>query len=128
MNYRIRLWLGLLLVLLLTWIDYQYFTEGTGVTTIPETKRRLFHLLFFAAIIPAGYWGWYSHPAAWIKRIWLIVYLTGFVLVLMIGSIQWIWQPFSVAFLDQISAMRMLFISPAPYLILLTVFLVTRRR
>ncbi len=117
--------LGIIIIILICWIDYQYFTEGITVINMNATIRRVGHLLFLALLIPIGYWGLSKLPK-WISSLWLRSYVVVFLLMLVIGAIQVIWHPFNVAFLDQVSNIRLFFGSPLPYMILYVLYFIQK--
>jgi hypothetical protein len=118
MRAKPRKWISFTLILILSWIDYQFFNEGKAAAALPEMKRQISHIFCFVSILGVGFWGWLPYPY-WLSRIWLYLYSVGLILILAIGIIHTIWQPFSLYFLDQISSFRQFFISPIPFLLLL---------
>lgn len=120
-----NVWIGLILVLLLSWSDYQLLAESVAARQMAEEKRRICHLFFFTAILFAGFWGWYKQER-WLRQLWLYLYTGGLSFVLAIGILHKFFYAFSVYFLDQVSAIRMFFISPLPYLLLILIQRISR--
>ena len=114
-----RIWLAFLLITVLCWIDYSQFTDVAELDGISDTTRRIAHIIILMLIIPLGYWGLAAATMQWMKRIWLLLYVTGLVVILIAGILQWQWQLFSVPVLDRISDIRLFLTSPIPYFILL---------
>lgn len=106
-----------LLVTLLSWADYQYFTEGYAHNYTPMA-RQAGHIAMLAMIIPAGYLGWKEHSRKWIKEIWLHGYLIALAVIIFAGAAQYRFELFSISVLDGISSLRLFFCSPVPYFML----------
>ena len=128
MSYKLRFWLGLIILTSICWIDYQYFSEGYTVRAIPDITRKLMHVLFLIMVIPIGYWGWARHPLPWIKSFWLIIYTSVLILLLIFGLIDVLGHPFSPELKDVVSKdIRLFFTSPMPYLILFLISILSQR-
>lgn len=122
MKAKHRFLIALISIFILSWVDYQFFTEGLSVIQMAEQKRRIAHLIIFALFIPIGYWGWQKHAYSWMRRLWLFAYIPAFLLILIIGFISWRWHLFPVSFLDKVSIVRIFFCSPVPCLILFMLY------
>lgn len=116
MQNKWRIWLSLLIIVALSWIELQFFTESIGVE---ETKRKVAHLIFLVAVGAVGYFAWAKHPVRWLKSVWLLGYSVALVLILGVGLIQMQFQIFGTAFLDEIHHIRVFFNSPLPFIMLL---------
>lgn len=117
-QYKLRIWPAFLLVLLLCWLDYQFFTEGLQAHMMSPIKRGLMHLVILASITAVGYWGWNIHPMQWIKKVWLFAYVVVILVVAGIRGLQAAYGIFGPDFLDGIFGLRIFFCSPAPFFIL----------
>ncbi|RYD56511.1 MAG: hypothetical protein EOP56_12515 [Sphingobacteriales bacterium] len=116
MGNKARLWISLLIIVVLSWIELQFFTESVGVE---EMKRKVAHILFLLAVGAVGYFAWAKHPVQWIKSVWLLGYAVALVIILGVGIIQWKFGVFGTAFLDEIHHIRLFFNSPLPFIMLL---------
>src|SRR5689334_16861448 len=81
-------WAMLAVIVLLSWIDYQYFNEALAETYTP-LQRQLGHITILIAIVPVGYVAWRMQAATWLRKIWLIAYAAAIGLIGIIGLIQW---------------------------------------
>jgi hypothetical protein len=116
--------IALVLLIIVCWFDYQYFTEGQSVIEMSATTRRIAHLLFLGVLIPVGYWGLGNFPK-WMRGLWLASYTAVFCFLFIIGVLQMKLKLFSVTTLDQISTIRLFFGSPMPFMILYILFVIT---
>lgn len=121
--HKLRFWGCALLIALIFLIDGQLFSEGYRVRVLPTAFRQAAHLILLGLVTFIGCKGWANQPAQWVKKFWLLSYLAVIALLLVIGVIQYLFQPFSTDFLDVIGGIRLFFTSPMPYLVL---FLLTR--
>lgn len=118
MKYKTKLWAGLLLVTLISFIDYQYFSEGFAVRRMPGAVRQSGHLFVLVVIILVGFWGWNKHPMQWTKKLWLYAYGAAIVILLLIGFVSTQLVHLGSGFLDRVSDFRLFFCSPLPYITL----------
>jgi hypothetical protein len=116
MKNKLSTWLSLVIIVALSWIELQYFTESQGVD---ELQRKAAHILFLVAIMAAGYIAWAKHIVVWTRQIWLFSYIGAIVLITGIGLVQWKFQVFGSDLLDQVRDIRIFFSSPLPFLMLL---------
>jgi hypothetical protein len=112
------MWLSFVLIVVLCWLDYQFFTEGLQAHHMAPLKRRVMHLVLLGGITLTGYWGWFKHPMRWIKKLWLASYVIAIGFVAVVGLVQWRYHFFSHNALDIIFGIRIFFCSPAPFFIL----------
>jgi|GEM_PF-1258370 len=120
-------WLIFLAVTILCWLDYQYFTEGHAQQLSPM-QRQMGHLAILAIIAPVGYVGWRAFGVQWLQKLWIISYIVALIIITCAGLIQWKTNIFGVAFLDQISRLRLFFTSPLPYAMLYVINKVIRNQ
>lgn len=116
MTKKVSTWVSLVLIVILSWIELQYFSESQGVD---ETGRRAAHILFLLAIMMVGYLAWSRHIVVWTRQIWLFTYTGAILLIVGIGLLQWKFQWFGTDLLDQVRDIRIFFSSPLPFLMLL---------
>jgi hypothetical protein len=116
MQNKSRIWISLLIIVALSWIELQFFTESIGVE---ETKRKVAHMAFLVAVGAVGYFAWVKHPVRWLRSVWLLGYTVALLLIVVVGVIQMQFQVFGTAFLDEIHHIRVFFNSPLPFIMLL---------
>lgn len=124
MQHKLRFWLAFSIIVVLSWLDYQYFTEGHA-DFFPAVIRQAGHLMALTLILPTGYWGWAKQAAAWPKRVWLYSYTLTIMIVGVIGLVQWKTELFGVGFLDSVSSLRLFFGSPVPYFMMYILYTIT---
>lgn len=124
---QIQLWLGLLLVTILAFTDFQYFSEVQSARAIPLNIRRIGHISILILILVSGYWGWYKHPLKWPKRLWAFTYILGIVCLAILGIISKTTGILDKGILDRIYEVRLFFCSPLPYLMLLVLTILAKR-
>lgn len=124
MRHKLRFWLAFSTIILFSWLDYQYFTEGHA-QDFPPVIRQAGHIIALALILPTGYWGWAKQAFSWPKQVWLYSYTIAILLIGVIGLIQWKTELFGVGFLDIISSFRLFFGSPVPYFMMYILYTIT---
>lgn len=115
MPNRVRLWLCVIVITVLSWIEFQYFSEGGDAGG--AIARQIAHVLFMLAIVGIGYYGWSKHPVKWAKQAWLLIYAFVFVLILGVGTLNKLFH-FDVQLLDEAHTLRKFFSSPVPFIVL----------
>lgn len=118
MQNKWRLWVGLAIIIILSWVELQFFTETDAVG---ELERQVAHISFLALIAATGYIALYTHRAKWLKSLWLLVYILVLVVIVGVGLLNRRVIAFSVDFLDEIHQLRVFFITPIPFLILMAI-------
>ena len=124
MRHKLRFWLAFSIIILFSWLDYQYFTEGHA-DFFPAVIRQLGHLIVLLLILAAGYWGWAKQVLPWPKRVWVYSYGLTISIIGIIGLIQWKTELFGVGFLDVISSVRLFLGSPVPYFMMYILYTIT---
>ena len=115
---RWRIWTALILIVLLSWVENQYISESAK-DFLAENTRKALHIVFYLSVMLVGYFGWYHHPIKWLRVLWVFSYSFIIIALLGVGFIDSRFHFFSMGFLDQIHGIRVFFISPVPFLILL---------
>ncbi len=121
MKNKRSFWLMFTVIILLSWIDNQYFTEGWALQ-IESSTRLIGHVITFALIIPVGYIGCKNYTEKWFANVWLYSYSIIFILMLLSGFIQMKTNFFTTSYLDYISTIRQFFCSPVPYFVLYVLY------
>ena len=127
MSLKTRLIAGVVLITLICFIDYQYFSEGMDVRKMNPLYRQVGHLAILMCTAAIGYWAWKKHPFSWTGSLWLIAYTAAIVVITIIGLAQWQTGFFSKNFLDRVSDARLFFGSPLPFFILYMLTIIARR-
>lgn len=117
MQNKWRPWIGLAIIVILSWLELQFFTETDAVG---ETERQIAHISFLMLIATAGYIALYRHPAKWLKSLWLMTYLLILLVIIGVGVANR-QLAMGVDFLDEIHQMRVFFSTPIPFLILMAI-------
>ena len=116
MDFLKRNWRAILasvIIIALSWVESERFSEATGVDS---GARKVVHLIFLFAIQLTGYVYWLRGSVPWMKSFWTLVYAAVFVILVGIGGLQWKLQLFTTDFLDQIRILRTFFSSPLPFI------------
>ena len=114
----------LFIIIVLSWLELQFFTEASGVA---EFTRQLAHILFLLAIMVVGYYAWANNPLKWLKQLWLLAYVGVFLLIILIGVLNRFIN-FSIGFLDEIHLVRVFFNSPLPFIMLMVLAYMQRQK
>lgn len=120
-------WIILILIIAISWVDYQYFSEMLNARILPASIRQGAHILILSIITALGYWGWKKQETGWVERFWLMAYMLLIIFLIIIGGIQIMLNIFARDFLDLVSNIRLFFTSPAPYLILKVLYILTNK-
>lgn len=128
MSYKTKLWVGAVVITLICFIDYQFFTEGRDARRIAPLIRQAAHLVILAAIIPVGYWSWKAHPMQWTKQVWLRTYLAALFILIIVGLIQWQTHLFSNEILDRFYDFRIFFGSPLAFIVLYMLTVIAKKK
>lgn len=126
-RYKLIMWLCFAIIVVLCWLDYSLFTEGTHAFLISDSKRKLAHVGMLALIIATGYLGWSSHPFRWLKTVWLYVNIIPVVLITLVGIICYKVGYTDKQFLKSLGDLRLFFCSPVPYFMFYILSVITAR-
>lgn len=127
MPHRSRFILAFVVITALCWIDYQYYSEGGAVRAIDDTRRQMAHLIILILLVPIGWFGWSAHGVKWIRKFWLLTYLTAICFLITFGLIQSFFHPFGTTTKDIVSSIRLFFTSPMPFLLLQLIRMLLKR-
>lgn len=116
MGIKWKIAISLSCIVILSWIELQFFSESVGVD---ETARKLAHIAFLIGVLASGYFTWIAHPVKWLRYVWLMGYGIAMFLIVGVGVIQWKTGFFASTFLDEIRDIRIFFSSPLPFIMLL---------
>lgn len=117
MKHKGIFWGMFAVICILSWVDYQVFTEGSAMSFAPSV-RQMGHLSILILLAPIGYIGCLQYGFKVLKYWWLLGYAACISLLIVTGGVQMEWQLFNTPFLDRMSAMRLFFCSPVPYFML----------
>ncbi len=118
MQNKWRPWIGLAIIVILSWVELQFFTETDAVG---EVERQVAHITFLLLIMATGYIALYRHRAKWLKSLWLLAYAIVLLIIVGVGVLNRRVVPFGVDFLDEIHQLRVFFSTPIPFLILMAI-------
>ncbi len=115
MQSKVRVWVSLVVIIVLSWLELHFFTEASGVAAF---TRQLAHIVFILGIMAVGYWAWSGNRVPWLKKVWLLAYASVLMLIITVGILNQFLH-FSINFLDEIRLIRVFFNSPLPYIMLM---------
>ena len=118
MQQKNKFWIALVIITIVCFIDYQFFTEGYSVRKISPIVRQVAHFVVLLAAIPIGWWAWKDHPMQWLKKLWLYPYISILVFIAIVGVLKTTLDMFGDEFLDWVTTVRYLFSSPMPHIFL----------
>lgn len=118
MQQKNKFWIGLVVITVVCFVDYQFFTEGYSVRRLSAMVRQVGHFVVLAAVIPIGWWAWKDHPMQWLKKLWLYSYIPVILFILLVGVLKITLNLFGSEFLDWMTTVRYLFSSPMPHIFL----------
>ena len=108
-----------LLLILLVWIagsQEMYLNKESLTNTVFVRYIIYFSWLLLTASI--GYAAWHHQPHLWIKQVWITAYALAVILLLLLGIIDLLIVPFTMAQKKYIQTFRLFFQSPVPFVII----------
>lgn len=102
-----------------SYFDNQYFYEPVAAMSVPPIERQLVHLAVLVLYMFAGYKLLAKQNLPWLRNLWMLVYSAVLIVLALIGAVQAKFHFFGVAFMLQISNMRILFATPLPLIVAL---------
>jgi len=122
-----RIFIAIMVIAILGWIEFSNYTAWPNALAVPETRRRVYHFLYLAAIAAVGYWGLAKQPMRWLKQIWLLFYTGSFLLILganfLFAKFGW----FGKDLLNSLSDYRTFICTPLPFFVLYAVAISIKR-
>lgn len=103
-------------IILVCWLDHQLLSEGRAARHISPIIRQSGHLGVLIVTMLIGYWGWRSGIAVWAKNLWMLLYLSFMVVLVLAGALDILWHIPGQDLLYIISNTRYAFCSPLIYL------------
>ena len=116
MKPKHRAALTIVLITVVSIVDYQLFSEVVSARAVPPFVRQAMHLVFLACLVPIGYSSLKKDYPLWASRMWLTGYLLVTGMLILVGLVQMKFGLFGVKLLDCVSTIRQFFTSPLPYL------------
>lgn len=118
---RGRIFIAIAVIAILGWVEFSHYTAWPNALAVPETKRRIYHYVYLAAIALVGYWGLARHAMRWLKQLWLLFYTGSFLLitgsVVLYAKLGWPGKDF----LNGLADYRTFICTPLPFFMLYAV-------
>lgn len=117
MSYKVRLVIAFIVIIIISWFDFQFLSQHPDTFPISETIRRLGHFLFLFAVMFSGIFALSKSPIAWIKVMWLYAYIFAITILFAVGlAAHFLHIPYNILF--AFYKFRIFFCSPLPLFIL----------
>jgi hypothetical protein len=113
MRNKWKLVVAVILITIISWLDYQYFMERNTHLKVSDDVRKLFHILSLLGVTITGCVAWKRISKA-IFVLWTGTYTVVFLFIVLIGLLNRFIH-FNDDFLNEISRLRMFFCSPMPF-------------
>ena len=124
---KVRIFTAIAVIAILGWVEFSHYTAWPNALAVPETKRRIYHYVYLAAIALVGYWGFAGHAMRWLKQLWLLFYTGSFLLIMgsavLYTKLGWPGK----GFIDGLADYRTFICTPLPFLILFAVAVSIKR-
>lgn len=124
---RGRIFIAIIVIAILGWIEFSNYTAWPNALAVPENKRRIYHFVYLAAIAVVGYWGLAKQSMRWLKQIWLLFY-AGSILLILVASLlsaKLGWP--GKDFLNGLADYRTFICTPLPFFVLYAVAISIKR-
>lgn len=113
MHNKWRLAIAIILILIISWLDYQYFVERNTHLQVSDNIRKIFHMLSFAGVAVTGCIAW-KPVSKIVFTLWTGAHIAAFLFMALIWILNRFFH-FSDDFLNEVSRLRMFFCSPMPF-------------
>jgi|SRR4051812_178404 hypothetical protein len=113
MHNNWKLIIAVIIILIISWLDYQSFMEHHTAVNVTDTTRKIYHLIALAAISVTGIAAWKNISKA-VVILWTASYAVLFIFLLITAALNAALH-FGEDLLNEVSRLRMLFCSPMPF-------------
>ena len=113
MGYNLRLVIAVVLIIAISWLDYQYFMEDSTAVQVSDGVRKACHVLSLLAVAIIGSVAW-KPVSKMVFMIWTGTYGLAALFIGVIGMLNWALH-FSDDLLNEVSRFRVFFCSPMPF-------------
>ncbi|MBA3829393.1 MAG: hypothetical protein H0X33_10695 [Taibaiella sp.] len=116
MRSGIKIWAGLIPIIIVSWIYNAYFSTPASTTVL---RRGAFHIICLLSIAGIGYWALAKARKRWVKRTWLLFYAVALSVLLLTGFLRWKFNGMGDVWQDYVRTFINFFLSPLPFLLML---------
>jgi magnesium-transporting ATPase (P-type) len=129
MQYRSsRVWISGILISLVYWATWHGYHDNPKYhfSTNPYIRHSLnFSLLLLVALV--GWHGWRYHRQIWIKKLWVIIYVSIITFLLICGAFDLLFRFENMSTRSLLSGLRLFFTSPVPFGVLIFLSRLSRK-
>ncbi|MDR3681860.1 MAG: hypothetical protein P4L41_17960 [Flavipsychrobacter sp.] len=117
MSRKVRFVCAVIIIILISWFDFQYLSQFPHSFPISENIRRISHLLLLIAVMLVGGFAWAKSPVEWVRALWWYAYLFALAVLFFTGLLaHFMYIPYNVLY--AFYKFRIFFCSPLPFFIL----------
>lgn len=118
MKHNIRIWIGIVLIIIVCWFGYTYTEEINKVSnSVKPLKQQIQRFSWLIIVGLICYWSFLKHNYQWLSKTIVIVYGISILLLGCLGLIELKWKLFSENQKELISSVRLFLSSPLPFII-----------
>lgn len=118
MKHNLRIWIGVVLIIIVCWFGYTYTEEINKISNAHKSfEQQLQRFIWLIIVGVICYWCFLKHPYQWLSKTILIVYLISIFILGVLGLIEFKWRLFSENQKELIAGFRLFLSSPLPFII-----------
>lgn len=116
MANRIRMYLSLAIIFIISWLDVHFVGNHIN-NIIPTQYHQFIHLLALVIVMYIGYYNWKFYPGKWLKYLWSLAYCM-VIAVLMVTELMFLLKiQMSIEYKAFVAQLRNWFIWPIFFII-----------
>lgn len=118
MKHNIRIWIGIVLIIIVCWFGYTYTEEINKISNAHKPlKQQVQRFIWLIVVGLITYWSFLKHSYKWLSKTIFIVYILSIFILGCLGLIEVKWRLFSENQKELISSIRLFLSSPLPFII-----------
>ena len=119
MKFSKRVWTAFVLVVFVYWCTYMGVEGPSYLVKVPLLVKHLINAGLLLVIATIGYIGWKKHPQQWILQLWTFYYVSIFLIMILVGSIDLLSHINQGSFRDMIANLKLFSLTPVPFGVLM---------
>jgi hypothetical protein len=113
--FKARVWVCGVVIALIYWSTWL----GANDNSLSKSTKHLFGFSLLVLVGALGYYAWSSQPQEWAKKLWLFLYLSVILILLIFGTIDFFKMLKDESLKNMLASLRLFFTSPVPFGILM---------
>lgn len=88
-----KFWRGLFVIVIIYSFYHLFFREASYIAEIPRKMKHVIKFIVLFSVYLIGVWHLSLEKITWMKTLWHLIHVTGFIFLLSLGAYDWFIHP-----------------------------------